>query len=105
MAMQTKTNGLSIDVAKDWLDIFNGDTVERVENTQKAILAYLKLLPTSVPMAIKATNVFHELFVRLALRQTIWCIWSMRVEWPIIEKPLVSELKQMVLMRGFYIPI
>jgi transposase len=67
MAMQTKTDGLGIDVGKDWLDIFNGDTVERVENTQKAIRAYLKLLPTPVPIAIEATNVYHELFIQLAL--------------------------------------
>ena len=34
MPMQTKTNGLSIDVATDWSDIFNDDTLEGVEITQ-----------------------------------------------------------------------
>ncbi len=67
MAMRTKLESLGVDVAKDWLDIFDGKTVVRVDNNAKAIRAFLKSLTPSIPIAIEATNVYHELFVRLAL--------------------------------------
>ncbi len=67
MAMRSKLEALGVDVAKDWLDIFNGETVVRVDNNAKAIRAFLKSLTHSIPIAIEATNVYHELFVRLAL--------------------------------------
>jgi transposase len=67
MAMRTKLESLGVDVAKDWLDIFNGEEVVRVDNNIKIIRIYLKSLPQSIPIAVEATNVFHELFVRLAL--------------------------------------
>jgi len=31
MAMRSKLEALGVDVAKDWLDIFNGEMVDRVE--------------------------------------------------------------------------
>jgi transposase len=65
--MQSKLEALGVDVAKEWLDIFNGETVVRVDNNTKAIRAFLKSLPSAIPIAVEATNVYHELFVRLAL--------------------------------------
>lgn len=67
MAMLTRLESLGVDVAKDWLDIFDGQTVVRVENTARPIRAFLTSLPHSIPIAVEATNVYHELFVGLAL--------------------------------------
>ena len=67
MAMKSKLEALGVDVAKDWLDIFNGETLVRVDNSAKAIRVFLKSLTHSIPIAIEATNIYHELFVRLAL--------------------------------------
>jgi len=67
MAMRSELEVLGIDVAKDWLDIFNGETVVRVDNNAKAIRAFLKSLTHSISIAVEATNVYHELIVRLAL--------------------------------------
>ena len=65
MAMLTRLESLGVDVAKDWLDIFDGQTVVRVENNARTIRAFLKSLPHSLPIAVEATNVYHELFVRV----------------------------------------
>jgi transposase len=67
MAMRSKLTALGVDVAKDWLDIFDGETVVRMDNNAKAIRAFLKSLTHSIPIAVEPTNVYHELFVRLAL--------------------------------------
>lgn len=81
MTMHVTLEGLGVDVAKEWLDIFNGSTVIRVENTAKAIRAYLKSLPSVMPIAVEATNTYHEEFVQLALAtgHTIYLVDACRV--------------------------
>ena len=46
MAMVTMIDDFGIDVAKDWLDIFDGQKVVRIENNQRSIKAFLKAIST-----------------------------------------------------------
>lgn len=67
MAMATVVEDFGMDVAKDWLDIFDGDTVVRIENNQRSIKAFLKVISTPCSIAIESTNTYHELMVELAI--------------------------------------
>lgn len=62
-------NYLGIDVAKDWLDIYDGSTVIRIDNEPRAIKAFLKLMPDAMKIAIESTNFYHEAFLELAISQ------------------------------------
>lgn len=44
MAMVVETNEYGIDVAKDWLDIFEGTEVVRINNQARSRLRVFKLL-------------------------------------------------------------
>ena len=54
MAMLVNIKEFGIDVAKDWLDIFDGTEVIRIENRQQAIRAFLKTLPGTCAIAIES---------------------------------------------------
>jgi transposase len=67
MAMLVDVNEYGIDVAKDWLDIFDGTEVIRIDNQQRAIKAFLKQLSSSSTLAVESTNTYHELLVEMAI--------------------------------------
>lgn len=81
MAMLVDVNEYGIDVAKDWLDIFDGTEVFRIENQQRAIKAFLKRLPDSSYLAIESTNTYHELLVEMviAAKHTVFLIDAYRL--------------------------
>ena len=67
MAMLVDVNEFGIDVAKDWLDIFDGTEVIRIDNHKRAIKTFLKQLSGSSIFAIESTNTYHELLVETAI--------------------------------------
>jgi len=81
MAMTVNVKEFGIDVAKDWLDIFDGNEVVRIENQQQAIRTFLKSLPDSCAIAIESTNTYHELMVELAIvaKHTVYVIDAYRL--------------------------
>ena len=72
---------LGIDVAKDWLDIFDGEQITRIDNNRIAIKSFLKQLSSESCIAIESTNTYHELFVELAItnKQTLYMIDAYRL--------------------------
>ncbi len=81
MAMLVNVKEFGVDVAKDWLDIFDGAEVIRIENRQQAIRAFLKTLPGTCAIAIESTNTYHELMVELAVtaKHTVYLIDAYRL--------------------------
>ena len=81
MAMATFVKDFGVDVAKDWLDIFDGQRVVRIDNDQRSIKAFLKTIPTSSSFAIESTNTYHELIVELAiaLKHTVFVVDAYRL--------------------------
>lgn len=67
MAMLVHVNEFGIDVAKDWLDIFDGIEVIRIDNNKRAIKAFLKQLSGSSIFSVESTNTYHELLVKMAI--------------------------------------
>ncbi|MEM9317358.1 MAG: IS110 family transposase [Pseudomonadota bacterium] len=67
MAIAVSIQTLGVDVSRDWLDVFDGDKTERLENSAAAISRYLKQLSGPVQVAIEATQRYHERFVQSAL--------------------------------------
>lgn len=67
MKMLTNLPGLGVDVAKDWLDVFDGNELIRISNSQTAIKQFIASRKEAVPVAIESTNRYHELFVKLAM--------------------------------------
>ena len=67
MAMQTQLKTLGVDVAKDWLDIDDGERHWRIDNNARAIGAFLRQLEAPVQLAIEASNRFHLLMVEAAI--------------------------------------
>lgn len=67
MAMLVDVNEFGIDVAKDWLDIFDGIEVIRIDNNKRAIKAFLKQLSGSSIFSVESTNTYHELLVEMAI--------------------------------------
>lgn len=81
MASTVTQSLLGIDVAKDWLDISNGNTVVRIDNTPQAIKGYLKQYSLAVSIAIEPTSSYHEVFVHYALlhQHTVYLVDAYRV--------------------------
>ena len=81
MAMATVIDDFGVDVAKDWLDIFDGEIVVRIENKQRAIKAFIKSISTPCNFAIESTNTYHELMVELAIaaKHTVFVIDAYRL--------------------------
>lgn len=81
MAMLVNVKEFGVDVAKDWLDIFDGAEVIRIENRQQAIRAFLKTLPGTCAIAIESTNTYHELMMELAIaaKHTVYLIDAYRL--------------------------
>lgn len=81
MAMIAKINEFGIDVAKDWLDIFDGVDVIKIQNNQRAIRAFLKKLSNTCSIAIESTNTYHELMVEMAIaaKHTVYVIDAYRL--------------------------
>jgi transposase len=81
MAMLVEVNEYGIDVAKDWLDIFDGTKVTRIDNRQRAIKAFLKQLSGPSTFAVESTNTYHELLVEMAIvaKHTVYLIDAYRL--------------------------
>ena len=81
MAMLVNVNEYGIDVAKDWLDIFDGTEVIRIENHRRAIKAFLKKLSGVSTFAVESTNTYHELLVEMAIiaKHTVYLIDAYRL--------------------------
>jgi len=67
MAMLTDTFEFGVDVAKDWLDIFDGNEVVRIDNHLRSIKAFLKQLSSVSTLAVESTSTYHELLVETAV--------------------------------------
>lgn len=67
MAMLTQPEALGVDVAKDWLDFFDGKELTRIDNKAQDIRRFLKHQSKDKPIAIEATNDYHELFIEISL--------------------------------------
>lgn len=66
MAIQTTNHTLGIDVAKDWLDIYDGETSYRIDNQIKAIGPFLSRYAGKLDLAIEPIA-YHADLVRYAL--------------------------------------
>lgn len=79
--MLVEVNEYGIDVAKDWLDIFDGTKVTRIDNRQRAIKAFLKQLSGPSTFAVESTNTYHELLVEMAIvaKHTVYLIDAYRL--------------------------
>ena len=67
MAMAVRVDTLGVDVAKDWLDIFDGESAIRIGNDTESIKAFFKQLTTTYRIAIEPTSTYHEGFIYQAL--------------------------------------
>lgn len=67
MAMRTTILTCGIDVARDWLDIDDGDEIRRIDNTRASIRDFLRGLGNEVQLAVEPTNRFHVTLVQLAV--------------------------------------
>lgn len=67
MPAKTQSKSLGIDVAKNWLDISDGEHVIRIKNTSTAIKTFLQQLDASTTIAIESTSYYHEAFLELAI--------------------------------------
>lgn len=81
MAMRTQLTTLGVDVAKDWLDIFDGDSTVRIPNSPREIRAFLKQQTGFFSISVEATNVYHERWVELAMAagHTVYLVDAYRV--------------------------
>lgn len=81
MAMLVDVNEFGVDVAKDWLDIFDGYEVIRIENQLRSIKSFLKRLSNDSTFAVESTNTYHELLVETAfsLGHTVYLIDAYRL--------------------------
>lgn len=81
MAMTVAINEYGVDVAKDWLDIFDGVEVIRIDNNLIAIQTFLRTLSASCAIAIESTNTYHELLVEMAIatKHTVYVIDAFRL--------------------------
>lgn len=81
MATLTKTDDLGVDVAKDWLDLYDGQCLVRIDNSDQSINDYVKSLNRPHSIAIEATNRYHELFIQYALAagHTVYVLDAYRV--------------------------
>ena len=68
MAMPTRISILGIDVAKDWLDIYDGEQLKRIENTDQSVRAFVRELSGKVHLAVEPTNRFHLRIVQAAIK-------------------------------------
>ena len=66
MSILAKEISLGVDVAKDWLDIFDGSVSERIDNEDQAIKQFFKKHP-GARIAIEPTNRYHRRFVQQGL--------------------------------------
>ena len=66
MSILAKEISLGVDVAKDWLDIFDGLVSKRIDNEDQAIKQFFKKHP-GARIAIEPTNRYHLRFVQHAL--------------------------------------
>ena len=60
MAMTVSNTSFGVDVCKDWLDIGDGESVQRIANTHRAIQAFLKGLSGPVRFAVEPTQRYHH---------------------------------------------
>lgn len=60
MAMQVNIPTLGIDIAKDWFDVSDGESVTRIANTDEAIRAFIGGLSRATRIAMEPTNRYHE---------------------------------------------
>jgi len=67
MAMLTNALEFGVDVAKDWLDIFDGNEVVRIDNHLRSVKAFLKQLSRTSTFAVESTSTYHELLVETAI--------------------------------------
>ena len=81
MAMPVRLDGLGVDVAKDKLDLYDGKELACIDNTKRAIMKFLKTLSKDTPIAVEATNDYHELFMELALLEgyTVYLVDAFRL--------------------------
>ncbi len=81
MAMLVDVNEFGVDVAKDWLDIFDGTEVVRIDNQLRAIKSFLKQLSGPSTFAVESTNTYHELLVEMtiAAKHTVYLIDAFRL--------------------------
>lgn len=81
MATQIEKFDVGVDVCKDWLDIATENDVVRIENTTKAIKAFVRSLPTLARLAIEPTQRYHErlLQVAKAAGHTVYLVDAYRV--------------------------
>lgn len=68
MAMPVRISILGIDVAKDWLDIYDGERLRRIENTDQGVRAFVRELSGEVHLAVEPTNRFHMRIVQAAIK-------------------------------------
>lgn len=68
MAMPVRISTLGIDVAKDWLDIYDGERLSRIENTEQGVRAFVRALSGEVRLAVEPTNYFHLRIVQAAIK-------------------------------------
>ena len=59
MAMVTAVRYLGCDVSQDWVDIGEGDTVQRIENQIAALRRYFRSLTGPVKVALEPTHRYH----------------------------------------------
>lgn len=67
MATRTKMHYLGADVSKDWLDIFDGETVSRIANRRASIRSYLKGFTGPIRIAVEPTHRYHLGLLELGL--------------------------------------
>jgi len=81
MAMLVEVDEYGVDIAKDWLDIFDGTEVVRINNQARSIRAFLKTLLPSSTLAVESTNTYHELLVEMAIadEHTVYLIDAYRL--------------------------
>lgn len=80
--MIAKEHLLGVDVAKHWLDIFDGSSVRRIDNTPEAITDFINRLPEATyHWAIEPTNRYHFSLVAgvLSAGQLVYLIDAYRL--------------------------
>ena len=81
MASKTQFKQLGVDVAKDWLDIFDGDQVVRIANREAAINSFITQLGVEAAIALESTSDYHELFFEQAFAagHTVYVVNAFRL--------------------------
>lgn len=57
---------IGADISKSWIDIWSQGQIIRIDNTQRAILRFLRKLPEDAVIAMEATNDYHLLLADAA---------------------------------------